>query len=112
MKKLLVLCLSGALLFLSSFKSSEDKDAIGTYGKNGVNGPQIILNADHSFSYRDMTNQRKTINTKGKWEYKNGTVILKDYESNTRIINKWKLVREGKCLKGKKALTYYTLCDC
>ena len=112
MKKLLVLCLSSVLLFLSSFKSLEDNDAVGTYGKNGVNGPQIILNADHSFTYKDMTNQRKTINTKGKWELRNGTVILKDYESSHRIIHKWNLVREGKCLKGKKALIFYTLCDC
>lgn len=112
MRKLFLIASVVCAMILTSFSFTNDEQAVGKYGINGINGPEIILNTDHTFSYKDFTNENKRIDTQGKWEYKNGLVILKDYESKNKIVDKWNLVREGKCLKGRKAMTFYTLCDC
>ncbi|SFT47447.1 hypothetical protein SAMN05216474_0760 [Lishizhenia tianjinensis] len=106
-----LLFLGTLTLALFAFKTNENtKLRTGTFGGNGQNAPQIILKKDGTFSYKDLTNQRKPVDTQGKYSIKGDKVIFSDYQSQNKLEKEWKIVNEGKCLKTKKNFAIYTLC--
>ena len=98
------------LLLLYSFKSDPEDSISGSYGvaEDDPSAILLTLNKDHSFSYRDYSHPEKKIETNGRWEYKRGKVILKDYESEYTFHDKWK-IKEGRIARSRKLLSFYTL---
>jgi hypothetical protein len=76
-----------------------------------VESPQLKLNADNTFYYLDSSDPGKKIEVTGTWVNNNGTVILKDYTSPYTFHTKWKMDKNGKCIKSHKGMTFYRLCD-
>lgn len=85
--------------------------AYGTFGGDGVNAPKIELNADHSFHYIDNTKPSNLIDITGTWTIENNEVHLLDV-NNRKVMDELSIEREGKCLKARKGMAFYTLCNC
>ena len=98
--------------FLFSF--SKTPNSTVSYGKfvgDGYSAPQIILNADYTFRYIDKTDKNAPIDISGKWKIVEEEVILLDV-NNKKVMNELEITREGKCLKARKGMAFYTLCNC
>ena len=110
-KTLQTLWILSLALILSSFSDKQEVNVIGTYGVSDNDPTQIelILNVDSNFSYQDFSNSSKPINVRGNWELQNGQVILKDYNSELSFHSKWKISKDGKMIKSRKRMTFYTL---
>ena len=95
---------------LFAFKSPSDnseKNAPGNYGHSSTF--EIILNDDHTFSYVDLT-KGNPIKVNGKWSMNGDKIVFTDYPSDAKILHRFTLANEGKCLKSKKMFTYYSIC--
>src|SRR5687767_6857890 len=116
MKKLIFLFALPALLAMLSFKTEAPKLLTGTYGVCSCGGTQstskveLTLNEDKTFHYFDNTNPSKAVDIKGSWVLSGNTVILKDYQSAFPIHTKWRVDKNGKCLKSRKGLEFTRLC--
>ena len=113
MLKTLKISLVGlSLLIFQSFKIKTNNNIIGTYGVsiNDPSGIQLVINEDQTFSYKDFSNPKKTINTTGTWKTSKGIVILTSTNFTGTFHNKWKFTEDGDIAKSRKGITYYTLC--
>ena len=110
-KAIQTLLIASALLILSSFSNKQTIDFIGTYGvsDNDPSKIELVLNGDQTFSYQDFSNPSAPINIKGNWKRKNNQVILKDYNTELSFHSKWKIAKDGKLIKSRKGMTFYTL---
>ena len=113
MLKTLKISLVGlSLMILQSFTMKTENTIIGTYGvsKNDPSGIELVINENHTFSYKDFSNPKKTINTTGTWKTSKGIVILTSTDFTGTFHNKWKFTPDGHIAKSRKGMTYYTLC--
>ena len=106
MKNTLKLSLSVAvLLFLfQSFSLKSTTDFIGTYGDSIM---ELVINEDHTFTYKSSFNSNNVINEGGTWELKGDAVILKCKDKS--VPKKWKVKNAGKTVKSRKGMIFYTL---
>ena len=112
--------IGSALLFtLMSFMGNSTSDMAKVSGTYGVCDYekllpitlQLALNKDSSFHFVDRTNAAKPIDVTGTWELKDKTITLKNYTSARPIHNKWKLDGNTGCIKSRKGMTYYRICN-
>ncbi len=96
---------------LLAFHPAPDNALIGTYSvsENDPSQIQLILNEDHTFSYRDYSIASSKINIKGKWEAKGNTFHLLSTKNDAAFPKKWKIDSEGKIAKSRKGMCFYTL---
>jgi hypothetical protein len=99
----------GALLSLNSNPGA--KEPKGTYGGDGKNAPSLQLNENHTFVYTDLTKASKPIVAKGTWSIKEDELILQS-DSKAKLNKRYTVIRDGVCIKTRKNLAFYTLCNC
>lgn len=117
MKK--IIFLFSIILLASSFKMTASEDNLelkmGTYAlstsyneesENIVSG--IVFKEDKTFTYFDKV---KKVEIQGTWKIENNFVILSS-ESKLPIKNKWEIDSNKKCLKARKGLAFYRVCNC
>jgi|SRR6218665_167686 len=83
----------------------------GKFGGDGISAPQITLNEDHTFHYIDKTNKLSPIDITGTWTIIENEIHLLDV-NNKQVMDELEIIREGKCLKARKGMSFYTLCNC
>lgn len=118
MKSLFSLSLVAIIISLSSFTSISDNknttfEKFGTYLGGGTieTSPiQLQLNSDHTYSYMDITNSDKQVQLSGKWEQDGKQIKLTGHE-DIKFHSTWKIDSECACLKSKKGITFYRLCQ-
>mgnify|MGYP003636376582 CR=1 FL=1 len=107
-----------AVLVLMSFKSTE-KETIksGAYGvchcgdaATKSSKVELLINDDNTFHYFNNSDPSNKVDVKGKWEMKDNTIRLHDYDSETAIHNKWAIDKNENCLKSRKGLYFMRLC--
>ena len=94
----------------------------GIYGVCGCEGKsessntiKLTINEDHSFSYYNATNPAKKIDLKGEWKSKGSSIVLENYDSDQGIHDKWRMDKNGMCVKSRNGLNFMRLClikDC
>jgi hypothetical protein len=107
------------LMTVLSFKNKAQltiKAVAGTYGvcsyqSEGKAMLSLVLNEDQTFHFIDKTNAKKPIDVKGSWDLQNNTIQLKGYTSENKIHHQWKIDANQKCIKARKGLTFYRLCN-
>lgn len=105
------------LIFVGLFLSFNSKaqnmvnEPKGNYGGNGKNAPSIQLNENHTFIYTDLTKASKPIVAEGTWLIEGEELILNP-NSKTKLNRHYMVTREGLCIKTRKNLAFYTLCNC
>jgi hypothetical protein len=107
MKNALKLSLSIAvLLFLTlSFTMKPNFNFVGKYGDEKI---ELLINKDFTFSYRNVINSNKKTIT-GYWKNQNGKIILSSLKRTNQLPVKWKFKNDGKTIKARKGMTFYTL---
>lgn len=95
---------------LSSFVAKKELPVIGVYGvsKDDPSQIELVINSDHSFTYKDYSNPSKPINVKGNWSDKENSVVLEATDARSAFHKKWKI--SGNVAKSRKGLTFYRLC--
>lgn len=119
MRSLNLLAGTAIVLAIMSFGKAPASNELAVSGKYGVcayenNMPaylELTLNENHTFHYTDKTNPEKPIDTKGKWVLNKNMIVLKDYQSLFPIHSSWKIDKGTKCLKSKRGMTFYRLCN-
>jgi hypothetical protein len=115
--KILIGILVLATIF--SFKTKQKlniKAVAGTYGvcSYQISGKTILslsLNQDKTFQFIDKTNPKKAIDVSGNYELNNNQIVLKNYKTTYQFHTKWKIDSNTKCIKARKGLTFYRLCN-
>jgi hypothetical protein len=113
MTKLLKISLVSLMLLASASFTAEVKNTfVGTYGvsNSDQSGIELVINKNHTFSYKDFSNPKDKINTTGVWKVSKGFVVLTSTASTGSFHRKWKFSADGKKAKSRKGMTYYTLC--
>lgn len=106
------------ILICSSFK---DKPAIillnGVYGtcncsedSNAENKYALVLKEDKTFIYNDVNESGDLKEIKGTWTNQNSKVYLSSGNNDLSIPDKWEIDKNGKCIKGRKGLSFVRLC--
>lgn len=108
MKTALKLSISISVLFflISSFCLKSDSNYIGTYGDSIM---ELVLNEDHTFTFKSSFDSENKVNQKGTWKIKRGKALLKfdnKYAASPRM---WKFKNEGKTIKSRNKFVFYTL---
>ncbi len=98
-------------LLFSFSKVPNASVSYGKFGGDGYSAPQITLNEDHTFHYVDKTNKNAPIDISGKWKIVEEELYLLDV-NNKKVMDEFEITREGKCLKARKGMAFYTLCNC
>jgi hypothetical protein len=111
-RNLIILSLAVITTFLVSFKKPVPAAFTGTYGICSQSTPmfELKINDDHTFSYLNNMDPANKIAANGVWEEKGKTIVLKDYQPNTTIANKWKLDKNGQCISGRVGMNFMRLC--
>lgn len=107
------------LITMLSFKNKEKltiKVVAGTYGVCSYESKsesilKLVLNQDQTFHFIDKTNAKKPIDVTGSWNLQNNTIQLKGYTCNYSIHHKWKIDNNQLCIKSRKGLNFYRLCN-
>jgi hypothetical protein len=115
MKSIKVLIGVLVLIGLFSFKNKQKlnvKLVTGTYAVcNGNNILSLKLKDDNTFLFTDNTNPNNKLSISGNWELNNNTIVLKNTVSETNFHNKWKFDFKYNCIKSRKGITFYRLCN-
>ncbi len=109
MKFIKALVLSAFLFTSFAFKNAPGSEIYGTYGisKNDKAKVGLTIKEDKTFSYRYYSGMNKLTEAQGKWEMKNGKVILTDFPSDLSFHTKWKITDNGMVAKSRKGLNFY-----
>ena len=107
------------LMTALSFKNKAQltiKAVAGTYGvcnnqSEGKSMLSLVLNEDQTFHFIDKTNAKNPIDVTGSWNLQNSTIQLKGYTSENKIHHQWKIDTNQLCIKARKGLTFYRLCN-
>lgn len=115
MKSIKVLIAVVVLLSLFSFKNKQKlnvKIITGTYGVcNGNYTLSLKLNADSTFQFTDNTNPNNKLLISGNWELNKNNIVLKNNSAETNFHYKWKFDFKYNCIKSRKGITIYRLCN-
>ena len=115
--KILISILVLSIIF--SFKTKQKLDiklVAGTYGvcsyqSSGKAVLSLALNQDKTFHFIDNTNTNKPIDVMGNYEVINNQIVLQNYKTTYKFHTKWKIDGDTKCIKARKGLTFYRLCN-
>ncbi len=101
-----------AFLMLSSFTGKDPLHIVGTYGITGSDPSQIklVLEADHTFVYQDLSRLNRKIYTQGTWAMKGQKVVLTGIDSKNKFHNVWTFESQGLVAKSRRGLSFYRLC--
>lgn len=107
------------LTTIFSFKNKQKLDVKAVAGTYGVCSYEIsnkavlnlVLNLDKTFRYIDNTNPKKAIDLTGNYELVNNRIVLQNYTSTFKFHTNWKIDGNTKCIKARKGLTFYRLCN-
>ena len=110
---LTALALSCSLAF--TFAAPDVIIPTGTYGVCGCNADasgavELKLNADHTYSYKNTSDSNHPVEVQGSWNAKGGSIQLSGIPANQPVPSKWKLDKNGKCLKGRTGMMFLRLC--
>ena len=105
------LIFAGALLSFNSRAQNMVNEPKGSFGGDGKNAPNLVLNENHTFVYTDLTKASRPIVAEGTWAVESNELILQP-TSKTHLNKHYTLIREGMCIKTRKNLAFYTLCNC
>lgn len=98
------------MVLITSFKTTPvDVTGIYTVGANDPGEIRLVLNHDHTFTYRDFTDPNNKVEVSGGWEGKGNKVELKYFVSSINFHTKWTISNDGKIAKSAKGLTVYSL---
>jgi hypothetical protein len=119
MKSIKLIMYVFVLITLLSFKNKEQLTINAVAGTYGVCNYQseaksmlsLVLNDDQTFHFINKTDAKKSIDVTGSWDLQNNIIKLSGYTSAFPIHNIWKVVANQKCIKARKGLTYYRLCN-
>lgn len=86
-------------------------DIAGVYGVSDSNPANIrlTLNEDYTFEYQDYSVPSEPIKTAGNWVLNKETVQLVNFASEYKFHTKWKITSDGKFIKSRKGITFYSL---
>jgi len=105
---------TSSLLLMSSFSHARHAgdDISGHYSTSAGDPSQIslILNNDHTYSFRDYSDPTKKIDLHGRWIQKGKAVVLDPNGSSQKFHNKWKFTGNGMAARSRKGLSYYRIC--
>nr|WP_294860991.1 hypothetical protein [uncultured Fluviicola sp.] len=107
----LYLIFIGIFLSFNSTAQNMVNEPKGNFGGDGKNAPSLQLNENHTFVYTDLTKASKPIVAEGTWSIESNELILNP-DSKARLNKHYTLIREGLCIKTRKNLAFYTLCNC
>jgi len=95
-----------------AFTYKANPSCLGVYGvsEEDPSHIQLTLKEDKTFSYQDFSDAKNKIQTSGTWVQKGNKIILKSSESQLRFHHVWTLSDNGKQVKSRKGLCYYSLC--
>ncbi len=85
----------------------------GTYlggGTMETSPIQLQLQNDFSYSYKDLSHPNKKIEITGTWKQDGKHIYLLGH-AEVRFHNTWKIDPGCTCLKSKKGITFYRLCQ-
>jgi len=111
--KALKITIAGLVILISQSFTFESNNLIfGSYGvtNNDPSKIELVINEDHTFTFKDYSNPNKRINASGTWEMKKDFVILKSSNSKYSYHTKWKVYDNGSRAKSRNGLAFYTLC--
>jgi hypothetical protein len=96
--------------------TSPEKAITGTYGvcsceAAGNTQVKLSLNEDLTFHYIDKSDRSNPKDITGKWKLDKNVVRLSATAPGINIHDKWKIDANGLCMKSRKGLTYYRLCN-
>jgi hypothetical protein len=107
----LYLIFVGTLLSFNSNAQNMVNEPRGNFGGDGKNAPSLQLNENHTFIYTDLTKISKPIVAEGTWSIESDELILQP-SSKAKLNKRYTIIREGLCIKTRKNLAFYTLCNC
>jgi len=95
-----------------SFTPKNKVSPLGTYGVSADDFSQIqlVISPNQTFTYQDFSVANHKIMTSGTWVQKGNKIILKSSESKLKFHHVWTLSANGKQVKSRKGLCYYSLC--
>ncbi len=95
-----------------AFTFKTNPSCLGVYGVSKEDPSQIklTLKEDNTFTYQDFSYSNNKIQTSGTWVQKGNKIILKSSESKLKFHHVWTLSANGKQVKSRKGLCYYSLC--
>lgn len=115
MKKMLCLFLVFIAFLLISLNTKPAKKSMviepGTYAFQWEDEQvltALVIEADQHFVYFDKTTGKEI---KGTWKIVKGDLLLEG-ESPLPITDKWKIDKNGKCLKSRDKMAFYRFCNC
>jgi hypothetical protein len=109
--KALFVFFTGTILSFNSSAQSMVHVSKGNYGGDGNNAPSLQLNENHTFVYTDLTKKSKPVVAEGTWSIQSNELVLQP-NSKARLNKRYTIVRDGLCIKTRKNLAFYTLCNC
>lgn len=109
--KALVILFTGTILSFSSKAQNMTHVPVGNYGGDGNNAPSLKLHENHTFVYTDLTKKSKPVIAEGTWSVESNELVLQP-NSNVKLNKHYILIRDGLCVKTRKNLAFYTLCNC
>lgn len=112
MKSISIFFLSSIfILCILSFTPTDNSSFHGTFGASELDTSGIVLkiNEDKSFNYSDLSNTPQAINVTGKWEIRNRTVYLSQFESDAKFHTAWKISKDGTKVFSRAGGTFYVL---
>jgi hypothetical protein len=118
MKILKISFVVALIIVCSSFKEKPSIEFLsGTYGtcncgeeSNTENKYALKLNDDQTFTYNDVNNLGEIEEVKGTWTKDNNKINLITLNKDLSIPDKWEVDKNGKCIKGRKGLSFVRLC--
>ncbi|HET6244832.1 MAG: hypothetical protein H0V01_04545 [Bacteroidetes bacterium] len=119
MKKMNLLLTILVALTVMSFKTKPPSKKLnfktGIYGVCNCNNSEsseyikLTINEDFTFHYLNNSNPNKKVDINGNWISKNNTIILKNYNSDFAIHNKWTIDKNEKSIKSRNRLNFTRL---
>ncbi|MFN0031880.1 MAG: hypothetical protein ACKVOR_06955 [Flavobacteriales bacterium] len=112
---LLLLCVV-AICSFRSYDVSKEVNA-GVYGtcncdaeKTTQRTVQLTLNEDFTFHYVDNSDPQNKEDIQGTWAHTGIAILLTGNDGKTPTHNKWKMDKNGKCIKSRRGLEFTRLC--
>ena len=120
MKKSFLFVLLNSVLFAATSLANDPPGGMtnvktGVYGVCNGNGNdgyiQLALNNDGTFHFQDRT-VANSAEVTGTWKQHGKTIRLEPTIARVSMREKWKISGNGVCLKSRKGMLFYRLCNC
>lgn len=106
------------IVVCTSFKDKPETVLLnGTYGgcncgevDSKENPYALLLNENQSFVYNQVNSENQIEMISGSWTMVSGKIRLSNSNSPLSIPETWEIDKNGKCIKGRKGLSFMRLC--